>query len=1079
MHILEYHGLDTAGLADACRKVIEHLARGDWHAAQVRKLAPTPYYRARLDERNRLLFKLMRHGDQTCVLVLEVIRNHAYEKSRFLRGTPIDESRIPELSGPAEPHTELEVLAHLPREHRRFHALDKLLSFDDAQEAVLNLPPPLIVVGSAGSGKTALTLEKMKQLRGDVLYVTQSAYLAEHARKLYFGLGFEPQDQQPEFLALRELIETIAVPAGREITFADFGDFLRRHAQAVGKRDGHMLYEEFRGVLVGTSLAAPHTSREAYLALGLRQSIYPPEDRAAIYMLFERHLGWMAERGLYDPSAKAQQYLARATPRYDHVVVDEVQDLTMTQLALILRGLKTPGQFLLCGDANQIVHPNFFSWARVKSLFHQNEELAERSVIHVLRSNYRNAVPVTRLANRLIKLKQRRFGSIDRESNFLVEAIAAREGGVSFLADQEALRRELDDKTRHSTRFAVIVLRDEHKEEARRHFRTPLVFSVQEAKGLEYEHIILFRLISSSRTEYAEIAEGVARADLDGEELSYARGKDKSDKSVEVYKFFVNALYVAVTRAVRELYVIESDMRHPLLGLLELDRTKERLDLAQQKSSLEDWSREARRLELQGRQEQADQIRSSVLKLQAVPWSVVDADTYPKLRASVLDPKNVSSKLRQQALEYAGFYAEPELFQKLSGVPADWPGDPTLRAALHRSREGLLKKHAGAYLGRNFKDVLAQTERYGIDFRNPFKLTPLMLAAIAGNGALAEALLARGANPDLTDNYGRNAFQLFVADASGSGPAFTEERFIALYRCLAPGSVSIRVDHRLYKLDPHTIEFLLFHLMLAQTKHRLQAAVRGNAAFDTQALERMLAAIPFSIWPEERRRRQYLSGVLSRNEHDRDYAYNRRIFMRMRQGRYMLNPRMDVKLGERWVNLCELLSLSLIALDADRYVGGEMIERMVEQSTATAPLLSVEASVEPEDDQAADEAADTAVQVPEPAAVAPTRDDPAPRAPPSTAEVRISARVEQQLSLFDPVPGDPRDPVLLTIKPQAIATTPRWVRDLDGSPPPSNCESAKNLDGQSLEPPQAPGGKGGDAPDSPGYLRQMDQSSGS
>jgi len=37
------------------------------------------------------------------------------------------------------------------------------------------------------------------------------------------------------------------------------------------------------------------------------------------------------------------------------LVVDEVQDLTNAELTLALRLLEKPGQFVLCGDANQIV----------------------------------------------------------------------------------------------------------------------------------------------------------------------------------------------------------------------------------------------------------------------------------------------------------------------------------------------------------------------------------------------------------------------------------------------------------------------------------------------------------------------------------------------------------------------------------------------------------------------------------------------------------------------------------------------------------------------------------------------------
>jgi len=123
-------------------------------------------------------------------------------------------------------------------------------------------------------------------------------------------------------------------------------------------------------------------------------------------------------------------------------------------------------------------------------------------------------VEATRVANQLLKIKQQRFGSIDRESNFLVQAVGADKGLVALVPDKDATKRELDQKSRHSTEFAVLVMRDEDKPAARKHFTTPLQFSIHEAKGLEYPNIILYRFVSDYRPEFAEIAEGVAQADL-------------------------------------------------------------------------------------------------------------------------------------------------------------------------------------------------------------------------------------------------------------------------------------------------------------------------------------------------------------------------------------------------------------------------------------------------------------------------------------------------------------------------------------------------------------------------------------
>ena len=55
----------------------------------------------------------------------------------------------------------------------------------------------------------------------------------------------------------------------------------------------------------------------------------------------------------------------------------------------------------------------------------------------------------------------------------------------------------------------------------------------------------------ANRAAYAEVCRDVAPSDLEGEELDYRRAKDKTDKSLEINKFYVNALYVAMTRADR------------------------------------------------------------------------------------------------------------------------------------------------------------------------------------------------------------------------------------------------------------------------------------------------------------------------------------------------------------------------------------------------------------------------------------------------------------------------------------------------------------------------------------------------
>lgn len=142
--ILEYTGLDTTRVKAQYRKVRDAIERDDFRQADVKKLAGAgrrPLYRAKLDDANRLLFTLLRHGADRYALLLEVIDQHAYEKSRFLRGARIDEAKIPPIdSAAAVADADCEPVRYIHPDRREIHLLDKVISFDDAQDEVFRLP---------------------------------------------------------------------------------------------------------------------------------------------------------------------------------------------------------------------------------------------------------------------------------------------------------------------------------------------------------------------------------------------------------------------------------------------------------------------------------------------------------------------------------------------------------------------------------------------------------------------------------------------------------------------------------------------------------------------------------------------------------------------------------------------------------------------------------------------------------------------------------------------------------------------------------------------------------------------------
>jgi hypothetical protein len=109
---------------------------------------------------------------------------------------------------------------------------------------------------------------------------------AQSARALHAAHGFENPKQEVEFLSYRELLETLRVPPGREVTLPAFAGWCARHRQTLrllGDLDPQALFEEFRGV-IGAQPGGP-LSLADYRALGTRQSLLPPAQRELAHSL--------------------------------------------------------------------------------------------------------------------------------------------------------------------------------------------------------------------------------------------------------------------------------------------------------------------------------------------------------------------------------------------------------------------------------------------------------------------------------------------------------------------------------------------------------------------------------------------------------------------------------------------------------------------------------------------------------------------------------------------------------------------------------------------------------------------------
>lgn len=553
---------------------------------------------------------------------------------------------------------------------------------------------------------------------------------------------------------------------------------------------------------------------------------------------------------------------------------------------------------MLCGDSNQVVYPNFFSWSHLKSMFYQSD--VKGNEIKILHVNYRNSQTISGLANNLLKIKNARFGSVDKESNYLVNTISETRGEVVFIECRGNVIADLGQKTHRSVKYAVLVLRDEDKAKAKTLFQTPLLFSVQESKGLEYENIILYNFISENAAEYNNICDGVTQNDLLVDELVYARGKDKTDKSLDVYKFYINSLYVAVTRAINNVYIVEQSKAHKLIRLTGISEVADTKGIKEEVSSADDWKREARRLEMQGKNEQADAIRKNILTFEKTGWEPMTFEIYQSVKKDALNPELFNKKAKDRLFDFALVYNQTLVMEQLADLKYKRAGN------FETERGSIFRKYYQHYREDNVKMIIPLINKYGIDYRDVHNFTPLHAAVFSGAVNITKTLLDNGANPSLFNTFNKTPIQIAFEQAFVL-PDYAINKLGKIYPFLLSDSMKIQVDGRLIKIDSHKIEYLLINLFIAVQSVILQK----KRHYQTMGIliDDIITNIQHfseAVIPQYRKRREYLLSLFAKHEVDSNNPYNKKIFKRIARGNYLLNPVLQILYSEQWISVSSI-----------------------------------------------------------------------------------------------------------------------------------------------------------------------------
>ena len=330
----------------------------------------------------------------------------------------------------------------------------------------------------------------------------------------------------------------------RKSSFASLTEF------AAALRDGDAARREEQRFLLAAALRLlekqadrldqPLLTLREYEGLGARRAPNFPVDRREMYRIAEYYQQQLEAAGRHDEidlTRKALEYLEQHGDqfRYDLVVCDEVQDFTDVQLALLFRLATDPRRTVLTGDPKQIINPSGFRWEEVRARYYERG-LQVPEVIN-LSINFRSVGNIVSLANRLLELKGRLIGLGGGE---IAERWTFR-GRPPLLVDGLP-ERDLLRTVRLGGAGQVVLARSEReRDRLRAALQTELVFTVGEAKGLEFDAVLLWRFPA------AEGAPAIWRR--------IATDRVRGDADTPHIRHELNLLYVAVTRARNTLVI--------------------------------------------------------------------------------------------------------------------------------------------------------------------------------------------------------------------------------------------------------------------------------------------------------------------------------------------------------------------------------------------------------------------------------------------------------------------------------------------------------------------------------------------
>lgn len=416
---------------------------------------------------------------------------------------------------------------------------------------VLSKKFPMLLEGIAGSGKT----EVIKAIINDWsllypdsknLYITASQALVSEVEK---RTSFE--NINTSYMTLTSLLNSMAGTQKSSLNYQSFEvmfnsnyieDFNLINKVKIIKEEFGLLriYAEVHGIILGLTDTGHNRNltKKEYLERSIADSIAKNTSERETLFEIARLYRHFNSQEFFETNTTCAEYLrsGQSVTKYDLVLVDEFQDFTDIQFAFIHSLVKDKKCIFITGDPNQTINPTLFDISNINNLFHsQGLELIRND--KPLVRNYRNSSVITQLINILNTL--RNVNLTARKQKYSLDEVGQSPiSGKIFLYTGKP-----EDLSKFRTASNVIEIASDIVSSNQK-------LKVIDVKGLEFDHVIAYDLIS----DYAYLLDQIFQTGFN---------KNKS------MHYYFNIFYVAISRTIKNLILVESKESQFLNGLIE------------------------------------------------------------------------------------------------------------------------------------------------------------------------------------------------------------------------------------------------------------------------------------------------------------------------------------------------------------------------------------------------------------------------------------------------------------------------------------------------------------------------------